>query len=538
VGRPEGRSFDRFAATCEEIAKHGSRLKKVRVLAEFLRTLNDAELALAVRFLAADERVALGHATLREAATRATGWDAETFRTCRQAVGDTGETIALLLQESEGQEPLTLEEADQWLVQLASQKRTEAKVQLLAAIFRMYRAEAVKFFVKTITGSFRIGLQAKMVEEAIASASGAALEAVRQAANRRGDLAAVAVAAKRGELERMETRLFHPMEFMLAKPLEDWSSITDPEMWVVEDKFDGIRSQLHSDLGQVRIFSRGMEDITASYPEIVAAGSFLGCSAVLDGELLAFRDGLALSFQVLQQRLSRKRLTSKMLDEIPVVFLAYDVLYWDGTLMTDWPLAERVPVLESLARNIGPPIRFSDRRRLAAASDIEAEYLSARGRRNEGLMLKRLDSRYESGKRSGHWLKVKRPFGSLDVVVTAVEQGSGKRASLLSDYTFAVRAGGQFVNVGKAYSGLTDEELRELTTIFKQSTQSRFGRVSLVTPQVVLEVAFDGVQRSPRHKSGYALRFPRILRWRRDKRAAEADDLQAVEDLYLRSLHP
>jgi DNA ligase-1 len=379
-------------------------------------------------------------------------------------------------------------------------------------------------------------LQVKLVEEALALACNADLGALRAALNRSGDLVEVALAARRGQLAEVRACLFHPMEFMLAKPLEAVTDLDPLARYVVEDKFDGIRSQVHFDSGKVRIYTRGAEDATAAFPEICEAFAPLAGSGVLDGEVLAWRDGRALNFTVLQQRIARKKVDATLRESIPVAFIAYDLLARNGQLWLDEPLEARRQTLEYLAQSFRPPILISPQQPLSSAEEIETRFTAARQRGNEGLMLKRAGSSYEAGKRSSAWWKVKRPYGTLDVVVTAAEQGSGRRATMLSDYTFAVRDGDRFLNVGKVYSGLTDGEIRALTRHFRSIALERFGRVTLVKPEVVLEVAFDGIQKSPRHKSGFALRFPRIIRWRRDKQAQEVDTLDRVKELYAGTL--
>jgi DNA ligase-1 len=217
--------------------------------------------------------------------------------------------------------------------------------------------------------------------------------------------------------------------------------------------------------------------------------------------------------------------------------MGYDLLYYENRMLVDTPVEERRALMESLLEGRGPRLLLSPRYDAKTHDDIDRYFAEARERGNEGLVLKRRGSFYEPGRRSGTWHKVKRPFATLDVVVTAAEQGHGRRATVLSDYTFAVRAGDQYVNVGKAYSGLTDQEIRELTRIFRAHQTERFGRVTLVKPEIVLEVAFDGVQKSPRHKSGFALRFPRIVRWRKDKKIDEIDTIEHVRALYDSSLN-
>lgn len=536
------RGMDQLALVLDEVANTSSRTRKIRLLADWLGQLEEADLARASRFLTGEPvagaggKLSVGHSILREAAVIATGVSIELFRICHREVGDTSETICLLLHGKTAGREMSLEAAEQAYMQLLAHRKTADKVATLARLLGEMRPLTVKFFLKVITGNFRVGLQKKLVEEALAKAVGQPLEAIRAASNRTGDLAQVAMAARRGTIETLEARLFHPMEFMLARPLDEMGEIERPEEWFVEDKYDGIRSQVHFDQGRVGIYTRGLEDTTKAFPDVVERFARLGGKAVIDGELLAWRDGRALNFTVLQQRLARKKVSAELLAEIPVAFIGYDLLYRDGELLLDAPIEARRVALEELFEGLGEGLFVSPQRRLETREELDELFDAARARGNEGLLLKRAGSRYEAGKRSQHWCKVKKPYGTLDVVVTAAEQGSGRRATMLSDYTFAVRDGEKYLNVGKAYSGLTDEEIRELTKVFRSIARERYGRVTIVEPRVVLEVAFDGVQKSPRHKSGYALRFPRIVRWRKDKQAEDADGIERVKELYERSL--
>ena len=530
--------MDALASTAEAVASSAGRLRKLAVLAGYFRTLDDEDLARAVRFLsgrpfaASDPRkLSAGYSTLRAAVTAVCGWDDETLSLCYREVGDAGEAIGLLVTGHAENRPLSLAEAEQFYCGLHAARRADDKIRILTEVFRSRRPPAIKYFVKVITGDLRIGLQEKLVEEALAAATGAPLAAIREANNRSGDLGLVAAAARRGTLDAIEAVLFHPMDFMLAKPLDSLEDLTDPENWIVEDKYDGIRAQVHASGGKVRIFTRGLEEATQSFPEVVTGLAWLGGSVVLDGEILAWRDGRALPFNILQQRIARKKVSAALLNQVPVAFLAYDILYRDGRLLVDVPVEERRRLLESLGVSPVAP-QFS----VASREEVDRFFEQARARGNEGLVLKRRGSVSESGRRSGAWQKVKRPYATLDVVVTGAEQGHGRRASVLSDYTFAVRDGERFLNVGKAYTGLTDAEILELTRLLRASTTERYGNVFLVRPEIVLEVAFDGIQKSPRHKSGYALRFPRIVRWRHDKKPEECDTLDRVRELYEASL--
>lgn len=535
--------MDRLAEICERVAATNSRLRKTALLSAYFRDLDDKDLERAVSFLCGrpilrehTAKLSVGHAALREAALAAMPWDLETLRICLREAGDGGEGIGLLLRNHPGVEALPLERAEELYVRLLLARDTSQKVALLSEAFRRYRPLAVAYLIKMASGNPRIGLMEKMVEEAVAAAHALPAATIREANSKLGNLAQVAVAARRGELEKIEAELFRPLDFMLAKPIEAIANVAAPEEWIVEDKYDGIRAQIHRSETRTRIFTRGKEDASAAFPELTDAISRLQSPAIFDGEILAWREGRALPFGVLQQRIARKRVSAALRDEVPVVFIAYDLLYRGNTLLLDRPLEERRQQLEEELREAGPLLLISPQRGIRSHEELDGLFAEARDRSNEGLVLKRRGSLYEAGRRSGVWCKVKRAFGTLDVVVTAAEQGHGKRASMLSDYTFAVREGDRFLNVGKAYSGLTDEEIRELTRRFRAITVEKFGRVSLVKPEVVLEVAFDGIQKSPRHKSGYALRFPRILRWRTDKTVAEIDGIETVAALYAATL--
>jgi DNA ligase 1 len=540
--------MDRLAAVCEEIQSHASRLKKVAILAAYLKSLDDRELAIAVQFLSVGPvarastnhtlfevedkaELKIGGSVLHDALRVASGWDKQTLSVCYAQVGDIGETISLLMRGLSTETSLTLQAADDIYQELFQARTTARRVAILVAAFRACQPLTLKYFVKVITRGLRIGLMSRQVEEAVAAACEEPSEAVRAANNRLGDLARVAVAARHGQLSSIEARLFHPMDFMLAKPLDHIEDLADPAEWLIEDKYDGIRAQVHFDRGAVRIFSRGMEDISHVFPEIVASCTILPGDGVIDGEILAFREGRALNFNILQRRLAKKQVRATLLQEIPTIFIAYDLLLRNGQLLLNEPFSHRREELEALR-----PLTTSQQYRATSYTDVDRLFAEARARGNEGLLLKRPDGLYEPGKRTGAWQKLKRPYGTLDVVITAAEQGSGRRATVFSDYTFGVRADSGFVNVGKAYSGLTDIEVKELTRQLRTASIEKFGRMMLVKPEIVLEVAFDGVQRSTRHKGGYSLRFPRILRWRKDKRPEDCDGLERVEALYRASV--
>ncbi len=531
--------MDRLAAVAERIAGRSGRLEKIELASAYLRALDDEDLRRALHFLSGKpfgprdpRRLAVGQVSLREAVIAASGWDAETVRLSIREVGDVGEAIGLLMWGRTEERALSLAEAESLYAELARRRRAADKEELLRECFLRYRPLTLKYFVKVITGDLRIGLQEKMLEEAAAAACGVTAEAMRQAADRAGDLAEAALAARRGQLEQISVCLFHPADFMLARPIASAREVPDPENWLVEDKYDGIRAQAHVAGGKVVLFSRGLADVTAAFPDLEAALERLPGSLVLDGEIVAWREGRVLPFGALQQRLARRAVPLFLPLEAPAAYVAYDLLLRDDRELMERPIEERRAELERLLAGCRPPLLLAPQREAFSVEDLERLFQEARARGNEGLVLKRRGSRYEAGRRGGAWLKWKRPLATLDVVITAAEQGHGKRAPLLSDYTFAVRSGDRFVNVGKAYSGLTDEEIRELTQRLRALAVGRAGPVLIVRPEIVLEVAFDGVQKSSRHESGYALRFPRIVRWRRDKRPEDADDLDRVRQIY------
>jgi ATP-dependent DNA ligase I len=358
-------------------------------------------------------------------------------------------------------------------------------------------------------------------------------------------------------------RIFHPLGFMLASPIESAEEgLSYFAEAVVEDKYDGIRVQAHVSGGEVKLFSRTRDEITQSFPELPGALAGLPQNAILDGEIVAWEDsGRARPFSVLQQRLGRKKVSERMLREIPVAYVVFDVLYANGELLIDRPMRERGRILDSLLAGRGAHHGGTEARRNATNSqrkltfgveeeiavvnvirapvshasspeELEELFAAAQARGNEGLMIKDSGSAYTPGKRGKSWLKMKRELATLDVVVTAVEYGHGKRIGVLSDYTFGVWEGDLLVNIGKAYSGLTDAEIAEMTQWFLDHTIEDQGFRRTVEPKIVLEVAFNNMMQSDRHESGYALRFPRIVRLRPDKTAQEADTIERVREIF------
>ncbi len=527
----------RVAATLERVRMTRSRTGKELALAELFGTLDASSLAIATRLCvgralhAADPRnVGTGWAKVIEAAVDATGWDRDIVRACTTKCGDASEAIALLLARVPGateRAGYDIEEVGALYDALAT--ATDKRPGLDELLARATPLEA-KYLCKTLLGGVRTGAVAGVVEAAIARAFGHTAEAVRAASARVTDLGDLAVLAKEGRLDSAAVVLGRPIAYMLATPIEAIAATIDPAHHVVEDKIDGIRAQVHKHGGEIAIFARGLERVTGSFPEVVEALAKIPGSFAVDGELVAVHaDGRVRPFQALQARLGRKRPTRAQLAATRVVYVVYDLL---ADADQSWLAA---PWSERRARLVALGLHVNEARTLSPGQlepQLEVEFAAARARGHEGLVLKRIDAPYEPGRRGQAWIKVKKAFATLDVVVTAAEEGHGKRAGILSDYTFAVWRGASLVNIGKAYSGLTDAEIAQLTERFTRTTVERFGRVRIVRPETVLEVAFDGLQRSKRHSSGFSLRFPRIARVRDDKAPRDADTLETVEALF------
>ncbi|MDP9149938.1 MAG: hypothetical protein M3O36_08380, partial [Myxococcota bacterium] len=422
----------------------------------------------------------------------------------------------------------------------ASEGSRAAKRALLEAAFALATPIETKYLCKALGGGLRIGAQDGVVEGAIARAFGAPLESVRQAAALVTDLGDLAVLAHQRRLDEARLVIGRPLAFMLATPIESLAMSIEPAAYVVEDKLDGVRAQAHrTAAGSVAVFARGLDRLTEAFPEIVSALKAAQGPAVLDGEIVAVApSGRPRPFQALQPRLKKSRPSSEDLTQARVALVVFDLLADASGSLLALPWSERRKRLESFLESVRP----DDGVRLNAATAmlpglpvegaLDAAFVAARARGHEGIVLKRVDAPYEAGRRGHAWIKVKRAHATLDVVVVAAEEGHGKRAGVLSDYTFAVWRGEDLVPIGKAYSGLSDVELEATSRRLESLTMERRGGLRLVRAEIVLEVAFDGIQRSKRHASGFALRFPRILRLREDKSPELADHVGAVEALF------
>ncbi|HYX29640.1 MAG TPA: ATP-dependent DNA ligase [Pyrinomonadaceae bacterium] len=542
-------SLESFAGTAEAVAATTKKLEKARLLGEYFEQLHDEDLARAARFFAgqqfaqSDARTTnVGGSILSEAMCLATGVAPETLGPRYARWGDAGDVAFEIFVEAKAnnQPGLALADAETLLSKLSSTRGKKAKTELLAKVFTKATPLEAKYLVKLLAGDLRIGLREGLVEDTIARAFKQPLAEVSMANMLRGDIGEAAVRARAGALHKIEMRLFHPLKFMLATPASDLTDIerTMPHDFLVEDKFDGIRGQAHVQSGRVAIYSRTLDEISIRFPELHEPLAALPTDVILDGEIISARGPEILPFSDLQKRLGRKVVSEELLATTPVVFVAWDLLYAGGKVLIDDPLQARRARLEDLITSAtgGERLRLSKSKRFSSVKELDDEFDAARARGNEGLMIKDPASFYKPGRRGREWLKLKKALATLDVVVTTVELGHGKRRSVLSDYTFAVRRSEtepELLNIGKAYSGLTDAEIAEMTEWFRAHTIQEFahGRVRVVEPRIVIEVTFDRVQPSNRHKGGYALRFPRIVRLRPDKNVDEIDTLETVRRL-------
>ena len=564
----------RLAETCERIAATTKKLEKTSIVAAYLRSRELEDAAISAVFLsgrafpAFEERtLQIGGSLLWKTVVELANGRAAALTTAYRKRGDLGAAAAdVLASTAPGSSTITLSEVRTKFDQIAETRTAAAKSALLKSLLERATALEVKYILKIITGELRIGLKESLVEEAIAKAYDEPLDRVQRANMLLGDIGATLQLAAEHRLDQAHMRLFHPIGFMLASPAADAEEAFQYfEHALVEDKYDGIRAQAHCGGGQVRLFSRTLDEVTSSFPELLGGLNEFAGDVILDGEIVAWRDnpegGHAMPFSEVQKRLGRKQVSEKMMAEVPVAYIVFDVIYAGDEFMLDKPLRDRAAVLDRVfagAKRVAPRpvvnaqgsllfepeiegagaesgwIIRAPAMRADSAQQLEQYFEQAMARGNEGLMIKDLESPYMPGRRGRWWLKLKRELATLDVVVTAAEFGHGKRIHVLSDYTFAVRKGEELVNIGKAYSGLTDNEIAELTEWFLAHTMIDYGHLREVEPKIVLEVAFNAIMRSGRHDSGFALRFPRIVRVREDKSPADIDTVEEVERIYAR----
>lgn len=554
-------SFQRFCEIAQQIAETRGTNAKTAIFESYLKDLSesndnpDALLNLATQFIGegafstvSGKRASIGPRTIATCAASFCEIDYElVFRPSRIATGSASETIEKLMENLDvarakrNPSQPSLTEIANICEEIANlRKRIEKEEALIRAWTQLTPLE-IKYFLRILGGgSLRIGFEARSILNSIALAFQKDIEPVRYAHMITGSLGKTAVMARNNTLDDASFRLFNPVAFMLASPVESRVVDTISE-YIAEEKFDGMRCQAHISRQKVSLYSRDLNDISDTFPDLcdtlkIASADEDFVETVLDGEICVYFDDRIQPFQMLQKRMGVKKPSAKLLKQFPVIFVAYDILYTNGTPLFDVPLGLRRARLEEFCKKWD--IRLVNQFPLKDTSDVETLFKMAIAHGNEGLILKHRDSVYEFGQRRKSWLKVKQPGGSLDTVIIYATAGSGKRGGTYSDFTLGVRTGDDqrfdqdFVPIGKAYGGYTDEELKRLNVAIKPLIREKFGPTLSLEPQIVVEIEFDEIQINKRTKAGYTLRFPRFRAIRWDKGPHDADTLQEVERLY------
>jgi len=540
--------FKDLAALCEKIKSTTSKLEKTSLLGNFLKDLEEEDLKISIKLLSGkifppwiSKELQIGYSTILSTISELSGESKKNILDLLIKKGDLGETAFIVFNKGKKLKPLiekqfTLNEIYEKLEKISEYKGENSyyyKKSILRELFLNSEPIEIKYLIKVITDELRIGLHEGLIEEAIAYAFNKTLSQIKEAFLILPDLSEIAVLAKKDELSSVSITPLKPTNFMLAEAMQSGVEITSyfNKQLYVEFKYDGIRAQIHKKGNTVKIFSRKLEDITFFVPEIEEAVKKISGDFILDGEILSFKNGKPLPFNILQRRLRRKNIDKNLIEEIPLSAVIFDILYFETNPCVNLTLKQRKEILNKL--NFEEPISFAKFFVIKNPNEIEELFKKSLESGFEGLVIKDPDSIYTPGKRGKHWIKLKREFDTIDAVIVAAEYGHGKRAGILSDYTFAVKdKNGELKVIGKAYSGLTDEEMEFLDKKLRSLAITEIGNKIIVKPEIVIEVAFDSIQRSDRHDSGFALRFPRIKRIRFDKSVEEIDTLEKVIEIY------
>jgi DNA ligase-1 len=549
-------SFSEFSTLCEKVRLTSSKNAKVAIIAEYLAKLDDLSLPAAVLFLSgavfpkgSGLALNVGFNTIMQSLSEIARLEPEEIQEIYLKHGDMGALGERAVSKKRWsplvpQRQLLLPDLHDQLRKIADASGSgsaEAKKKILTGLLINCSPLEARYLVKIATGELRVGAVEGLVELAVGKAFGHDAQSVRQAMLLSGDIAQVALLAKKDALATAIMKPLAPLSFMLADVMfsaEEIAQYYGSKQMICEFKYDGIRVQLHKFGRQARMFSRKLEDVTGSFPEIAGAAALLQHDFILDGEVLAYKNDRPLHFQELQKRLRRKAVTEQLKSEIPVIYAPYDVMYVEGQQVIDRPLIERKSLLSQIKFKV--PIVDLGYGVVSSVQEIADAFVESRKLGHEGLVVKEPESQYHPGKRGRHWVKLKRELDTIDAVVVIAEYGHGKRAGMLSDYTFAVQDDdndGGLKTVGKAYSGLADGEIAELTARLQSIAVKDEGYRLLVRPEIVLEVAFDSIQKSDRHDSGFALRFPRIKYIRADKTVSDIDTLDKVRRIYESQAH-
>jgi DNA ligase-1 len=544
-------SFKRLAETAQAINETRSSNAKISLCADYFRSLDDEDLRLAARFLGegafssiSGKRATVGSRTYSTCAAEFCEIDYEkVFKPCKTALGSSSEAIEKLMHNIEvaqkKREPnqLSLQQIQKLYEEIYNVSSRANKQEILWEAWKKMTPVEIKFFIRIMTrGSLRIGFETKSVVSALAKAFEKSVDDVRYAHMITGSIGKTAIFCKNDQLNEASFRLFHPLSFMLASPIES-RAVDDLDGYIAEEKFDGMRAQVHISRQKTEIYSRDLNEITHSFPEIAQFfASRKLPDIVLDGEICVYKDNEILPFQLLQKRMGRKKPGKKIRDKYPVLFIAYDLLYHDGRPIFEHTLMERRNILNELAEKYKLPV--TNQFEVTDHNHVDQLFERALAHGNEGLMLKKKDSTYEYGQRGKSWLKVKKPGGTLDTVLMYAHAGSGKRGGYYSDFTLGIRVAEderyeeEFIPIGKAYGGYTDEEMKRLNERIKDLTVEKYGPTLGLIPEIVVELEFDDIQENKRTKANYSLRLPRFKAIRWDLSPEDADTLKDVERLY------
>jgi DNA ligase 1 len=559
--------FSHFVEICENIRSTNSKNAKVNILSEYLAVLDEDSLPIAVLFLSgrifpqySKLNINVGFSTIMQSLSEIAMLDASEIQQIYLTHGDMGALSEYAVSKKHmislfRQQKLTLSCVYNRLKKIADTVGPGAgknKTKILTGLLIDILPLEAKYLIKIINSEMRIGLVEGLVEIAIAKAFNQDIQVIREAILVAGDIAQVSILAKRNSLDKAIIKPLTPLSFMLADVMFTAEEISKyyQKPLICEYKYDGIRVQMHKFGQEIRMFSRKLADITNAFPELadaaLEAAATINTSSpspsnidfILDGEILAFRNNKPLHFQELQKRLRKKTVTGQMTAEIPVIYTIYDIMYFNGEHTIKKSLKERKEILSSII--FKQPIINSSYKIVNSEQEIISIFDDSKDIGHEGLVLKEPYSQYYPGKRGRNWVKLKKELDTMDAVIVMAEYGHGKRAGTLSDYTFAVRDGNnnnKLRTIGKAYSGLTDEEIDETTSKLKSLMVKNDGYKIIVKPEIVLEIAFDSIQKSDRHDSGFALRFPRIKNIRDDKTVVDIDTLEKVKQIYEKQVY-
>ena len=555
--------FSRFVHLCEKVLGTTSKNMKVNFLSEYLSSLNDESLSIAVLFLSnrifplgSKSTVNIGYSTIMRTLSEISALDHNKIQQIYLKYGDMGalseyavskkHTISLF--QSRALTMLSVQDQFRKIADTIGYNSSKNKRNILKGLYLNSSPLEAKYLTKMINGEMRIGLTEGLVQVAVSKAFNQELKHVREAMLVLGNISQVAVLAKKGSLHTALIRPLNPVSYMLADVMFTAKEIINyyQKPLICEYKYDGIRAQMHKSGQQVRFFSRNLTDVTKAFPELANAAininlpssSLSDIDLILDGEVIGFLHGKPLYFQDLQKRLRKKNVTEQIMNEVPLAYVVYDIIYLNGEATIRKPLRERKEILSKIS--FREPINNAYQNIVNSEQRIIAMFKESRDMGHEGLVLKDPDSLYYPGRRGRYWIKLKKELDTIDAIIVSAEYGHGKRAGTLSDYTFAVKdenSNNQLKIIGKAYSGLTDDEINNITKKLRTSMIKDEGYRVIVRPEIVLEIAFDSIQKSDRHNSGFALRFPRIKNIRKDKTIWDIDSLSKIKQIYNRQVY-